>query len=264
MIDVLLYGGGTQSTGLLLMLCDGHLKGYTKPDIVIFADTKSEPHFVDDYILKVSEYVKRTYDVELITVSAGSLKADIKNNSNTGERVASLPLFMSNGGMINRQCTFDYKINPVNKYLKKTIEIGRKKKGSEPVVNRMFGYSLDEIERCKVSSDWWAVNDHPLVMNRLYRHEVINYINKNHPELKNPPRSACYFCPFHSDVYWRELKKKYPDVFKEACKIDEMIRIKDNLKYECYVHRSLKPLSEIDFSTTQLEIFGECEGYCGV
>ena len=57
MKNVLLYGGGTQSTGLLLMMCDGKIKGYEKPDMTIFSDTFSEPEFVNEYILKVSKYV---------------------------------------------------------------------------------------------------------------------------------------------------------------------------------------------------------------
>jgi len=132
------------------------------------------------------------------------------------------------------------------------------------MVNRMFGISLDEIERCRESTDWWAINSYPLVEARMKRYEVINFINDYHPHLKNPPRSSCYFCPFHSHNYWRLLKEKHPDEFEKACEIDEIVRNNSKLTHKAYIHRSLRPLRDVDFSDNQLTIFGECEGYCGV
>ena len=262
MKNVLLYGAGTQSTGLLLMMLD---KGQ-RPDLVIFADTRSEPKFVMDYFWKVTEYVLKKYGLLIKSVwreKGGGLENDILYNF--GERVASLPLFTAGGGMIRRQCTNEYKIAPMSKYIKKEFGIGRGKWDSKSEVNRMFGISLDEIERCKVSTYWWAVNKYPLVDWRMYRHEVIDYINEKHPKLKNPPRSSCYFCPFHSDDYWRRLKEKHPDEFAKAIEIDEKIRIYPKMNEECFLHRSRKPLKDVNFSKdSQLEIFGECEGYCGI
>jgi len=263
MKNVLLYGGGTQSTGLLLMMLDGHIDGYSRPDMAVFSDTMSEPGFVNDYIKAVSDYVLNKYDFVIDIVSRGNLEYDILHKMNK-ERVASLPLFVGNGGMIRRQCTNEYKIVPINKLIKSTFDIKRKKKDSTAVINRIFGISLDEIERTRVSGDWWADNKYPLVEARMYRHEVIDYINNNHPEIKNPPRSSCYFCPFHSDNYWRALKENHRGEFDKAVVIDEALRDQDRLKNKAYVHRSLKPLGDIDFTKTQGEIFGECEGYCGI
>lgn len=260
MKDVLLYGAGTQSTGLLLMMCDGY-NGMAKPDMVIFSDTGAEPDFIIDYMRKVSAYVNHKFGVIILEVNNGNLDYDIRHG--TG-RIASLPLFTANGGMIRRQCTEEYKIRPASKLIKDRLNIKRKTKDWKPAINRIFGISLDEIERCRVSTDWWAINKYPLVENRMYRHEVINYINDNHPDLSNPPRSACYFCPFHSDSYWRNFKEKHPKWFDKACEIDDKIRIKPKMKEELFVHRSLRPLRDIDFTNLQYEIFGECEGYCGM
>jgi len=224
----------------------------------------SEPHFVDSYVLDVTAYVWDKYKVQVVTVSKGSLKEDMITSFEDGSRVASLPLFMSNGGMIRRQCTNEYKIDPINKYIRSELDIGRKTKDSIASVNRMFGISLDEIERCKVSQDWWAVNKYPLVDHRIYRHEVIDYVNNNHPDIANPPRSSCYFCPFHSNDYWSAMKKKHPEMFEDACKMDDVIRVNKKLEHECFLHRSLIPLRDISFDNPQMEIFGECEGYCGI
>ena len=266
MKDVLLYGGGTQSTGLLLMMCDGFLEGYKKPDLVVFSDTGGEPGFVYDYVRKVVSYVDKKYGVTIEIVSRGDLVDDLWHKYRAGNRVASLPLFLNNKdkGMIRRQCTNEYKILPINKLSKKRFNVGRRKKDSVPVIRRLFGISLDEMSRCKQSTEWWCVNDYPLVNNRMYRNEVIEYVNLNHPELADPPRSSCYFCPFHSNLYWKLLQEKHPGVFTDACQIDKIIRKKPGLKSDAYLHRSLKPLGEVDFSNGMEEIFGECDGYCGI
>ena len=264
MKNVLLYGGGTQSTGLLLMSLEGMFP-YWKPDMAIFADTYSEPEFVMEYIFKVREYVLEKYDflIRFTWRTGPGLAQDILQND--GGRIASLPVYTGNGGMVRRQCTEEYKIRPVTNIIKEKDNIGRKRKGSVPVVNRIFGISLDEIERCRESTDWWAVNKYPLVEARMKRFEVIDYINTHHPEIAGPKRSSCYFCPFHSDDYWRRLKEKHPGEFTKAIEIDEKIRRKRGLDNDCFLHRSCKPLKDIDFSKdSQLEIFGECEGYCGI
>jgi len=259
---VLNYGGGTQSTGLLLMLLD---EG-NPPDLTIFADTGAEPYFVYDYIELVREYVKTKYGYHIVCVGNRKIDHDIRYGNKHGRRFASIPVFTSSGVMLRRQCTNEYKIQPIERYIKGNFDIGRKtRKNSTPKVNMLMGISLDEIERVKESRHWWAVNKYPLVERRMYRHEVIDYINKYHTELKDPPRSSCYFCPYHSNNYWRWLKQYSYMVFEDACDMDDTIRDMDKLDDKFYIHRSLKPLRGVDFSTHgQLEIFGECDGYCGI
>ena len=262
MNNVLLYGGGTQSTGLLLMCLEGRLS--YKLDYAIFADPGGEPDHVIDYIHRVDKYVKKKFGFKITIVNNGSLEDSLLNKESY-ERTASLPLFTGNGGMIRRQCTNEYKIVPITKFIKKEFDISRKSKtNNEYKVNMLFGISLDEIERCRENREWWAKNVYPLVEERIYRHETIDYINKNHPELKDPPRSACYFCPFRTNVSWLQLKTKYPHEFEKAVKIDKAIRRHDRMDNSMYLHRSLKPLDEVKFHDSQIDIFGECEGYCGV
>jgi len=278
MRNVLLYGGGTQSTGLLLMCLDGEIK--YDLDLTVFADTVNEPIFVYTYIQKVMDYVKEKYDYDIMFVSGGDLKKDVFDGIDEGKRFASLPLYTESderdkrgnmkAGIINRQCTNEYKIIPINKAVKPLLGINRKSiANNSPIINRLFGMSLEELGRCKISTDWWAINKYPLVENRIYRHEVINWVNRNHTELKDPPRSSCYFCPFHSNEYWMLLKDKHPEIFELACEFDDKIRIQPKLNRKAYLHRSLVPLREIDFtkivrSSMFTELIDECEGYCGI
>jgi hypothetical protein len=71
---------------------------------------------------------------------------------------------------------------------------------------------------------------------------------------------------------WRDLRDNSPDEWDDAVAVDKVIRTGGNLrgvKAEQFMHRSLKPLDEVDLSTWaekgQPDLFGEeCEGMCGV
>jgi hypothetical protein len=94
----------------------------------------------------------------------------------------------------------------------------------------------------------------------------------NYPE---PPRSACYYCPFHSDDEWRRLRNDDPSFFKQAVSFDKQIREKfkkydKSMKMEVYLHNSCKPLDQVDFDTDEdkgqqvWDFKAECEGMCGL
>lgn len=59
-IHVLSYGGGTQSTALLLMALKGEINGVI-PDYIIFSDTGWEPKHVYNWIEKINKHIKATY-----------------------------------------------------------------------------------------------------------------------------------------------------------------------------------------------------------
>ena len=81
------------------------------------------------------------------------------------------------------------------------------------------------------------------------------------------PRSACTFCPYHKNDYWRCLKNEWPDDFEEACEFDEKIRggIRGTTD-ELYLHSDLIPLREVDVRNDidkgQLTFLDECDGVC--
>tara|TARA_R110000824_G_scaffold88053_1_gene216655 strand:- start:790 stop:1086 length:297 start_codon:yes stop_codon:yes gene_type:complete len=94
----------------------------------------------------------------------------------------------------------------------------------------------------------------------------------NYPE---PPRSACVFCPFHSDAEWKTIKDNDPEGFRAAVDLEKSIVTSKSqctgryeFKGDIRLHRSMQPLDEIDFddiSQPQLDLWGnECEGMCGV
>lgn len=256
-INVISLGAGKQSSYMLLTALEGAFK--YKPDFAIFSDTGCEPDYVYSYVEWLKDYVKTKYNFDIVIVSAGNIVDDTLNYlDGKKSRVAALPLRLSgNGGLIMRQCTNDYKIAPLRKHLQ-TIRNGNK-------VRLWIGISLDEIERIKDSTVKYIENYYPLIENRIRIDQIINWFREN--EMREPGKSACLICPFHSDNYWKVFKKQYPNEFEKACKFDDAIRNYPNLKRQTFLSKHLKPLREIDFTQHPSlfpELIEECNGLCGL
>ena len=280
MINVLSLGAGVQSSTMALMAAKGEIT--PMPDCAIFADTQAEPQSVYDYL----DWLEKQLPFPVYRVSYGNLTEKSLTPATAtakakkykeGEKYMKriIPVFgkMPNGEVVaalGRTCTQDYKIRPIHKKIKELY--GIKRGATEPVVSHWLGISYDELQRMKESRDKWMVHRWPLIEQRIHRHDCLNWMKQNgYPE---PPRSACYYCPFHSDQEWRNLRNNDPLFFKKAILFDKQIRDLSKqdsvLKMEAYLHRSCKPLDEIDFDSDEdkgqltWDFMAECEGMCGV
>ena len=257
-MKILSLGAGVQSTTLALMAAHGALG--EMPDCAIFADTGWEPKAVYEHLAKL----KDALPFPIYIVSAGNLRDDvIQRNNTTGQKFAAVPWYMrSKDGkqsMGRRQCTAEYKLRPIQK---KIVELmgGKRSKGGTEV---WVGISTDEIMRMKPSRVQYIVNRWPLIEKRMNRNDCVRWMESYG---WSAPKSSCIGCPFHSNEEWRVLT---PKEFADAVEVDRAIRHQSGAKGEQYMHRSLKPLEEIDFRTAeemgQLNMFlNECEGMCGV
>lgn len=268
-------GAGVQSSTLALMAVTGEVT--PMPDAAIFADTQAEPESVYRWL----EWLEKELPFPVHRVTKGSLTDTqllIRKRTKTIGRPWSkslIPAFVKNTdgtmGIMGRGCTYDHKILQL---VKKQRELGNIKRGQKAVgVTCWIGISLDEVVRMKSSREPWCVNRFPLIEKEMTRHDCLRWMkSRGYP---TPPRSACVYCPFHSDNEWRRLQKEEPAEFERAVKFErdlqQVKRVSDYLNGVPFLHRSLKPLSEVDFSTDQqkgqglLHGFGaECEGLCGV
>jgi hypothetical protein len=285
-IHVLSYGGGTQSTALLLMALRGEVNG-VQPDYIIFSDTGWEPKHIYDQVEKINAYIKKEFGREIIYTSGGNLKEDLIRAAKTGSRVASLPYHTLGNpeegkkaeGMAMRQCTGDYKVEPVKKKVRELLGYKPRERVKE-VVHMWKGISSDEIQRVKPimrtikkngKSEQvpctWRVAEHPLVeVLSVDRSHCIAYVEKL--GLGTMYGSSCVGCPFHDNHMWLEIKQKDPKGFEEACDIDDMLREGLRLKNKVFLHKSRKPLREVDLQEDQTTIFddftNECSGFCGL
>ncbi|XVM19727.1 phosphoadenosine phosphosulfate reductase family protein [Bacillus subtilis] len=180
-IHVLSYGGGTQSTALLLMALKGEINGVI-PDYIIFSDTGWEPQHVYNWIQKINKHIKATYGREIIFTDNGNIRDDIVQGAETGDRFASIPFFTRDSkgeiGIARRQCTNEYKILPVNRKIRSLLGYKPRQRIKE-VVHLWKGISTDEIQRVKPSRESWQVAEHPLVdVAFIDRSRCITYVER--------------------------------------------------------------------------------------
>jgi hypothetical protein len=246
------------------------------PALAIFADTGWEPAAVYRWL----EQLRAMLPFPIVTVGSGNLRAEqvtarLRAKRSANSRWASLPYYVDNGstdveGRMRRQCTAEYKIAPIEQYMRRTIMglAPRQRAPRTPQITQWRGISVDEAHRMKPSREPWFVTRYPLAMElRMTRQDCLHWMQRNgYPQ---PPRSACIGCPFHSDHEWREMRDRRPDEWADAVDFDARIRKAGGMRGDAYLHRSLRPLAEVDLRTAQevgqTDLFGdECEGMCGV
>lgn len=259
MIHVISLGAGVQSSTMALLAAHGEIT--PMPDCAIFADTQAEPKAVYEWL----DWLERQLPFPVHRVTAGKLDdaaTEIRISKNGNKYMSTaIPVFID-GGITVRQCTADFKIDPIRRAL-------REMRGGR-YVTQWIGISTDEAQRMKPSRDKWATNRWPLVELGMRRHDCLNWMERNgHPK---PPRSACRYCPYKSDHEWRLLRDEQPEEFESAAKFEERLQAsyaQTRRRGVPFLHRSKVPLRNVDLRTAedagQMSMFGnDCTGMCGV
>lgn len=264
---ILNLGAGVQSTTVYLMM----LRGEVEPcDHAIFADTQEEPEAVYKHLA----WLQSLNGPPIHVVTAGKLGDDL--SSSNGHRVASIPAFTSgitDYGQLRRQCTSEYKLNPIMRYFRRNIlglKAGQRIKEKHSFI---FGISFDELGRSvriTCSAEKWQRMEFPLIEKRMSRGHCIEWL-RDFGVPHEVARSACVFCPYKSNTEWRRLRDEDPTGWARAIEIDNTLRIPGRivnrgLNQKLYLHRSCKPLAEVDLTERQhsLGFAVECKGMCGV
>ena len=274
---ILSLGAGVQSTTLYLLALDGRIDSL---DVAIFADTQEEPGDVYTHL----EWLKQQHGPPIIVRTIGKLGDDLMNGRNsTGQRFTSIPAYTAPegakraAGMVRRQCTKEYKIKVVERAIRRDV-LGlqpRQRVPKDVVIHQYFGISLDEARRSVNIQKRFAAGSRkgvphfPLIELGWTRGDCQKYLKDRVPH--PVPRSACVFCPYKNDAEWRRLKTDDPAGWARAVEVDEALRkagnvVNRNMDQRLYLHRSVKPLAEVDLEVRQGEFPGfalECEGMCG-
>lgn len=263
-------------------------------DAAIFADTGEEPKAVYEHL----EWLKSLNGPPIIVRSRGRRLGDdlmvgragwgvpeLKENHK--HRFASIPAFTATAeavpkGKVKRQCTKEYKVEVIEQSVRRDV-VGMPPGKTVPkgtIVVQIAGISLDEGGRAarmrkQTRAKYWRW-EFPLIEKFMTRQDCITVLGRLAPGRKIG-RSACTFCPFHSDAEWLELKAS-PDDWDRAVQIDEGLRadgaiVNRAMKEKLYIHPSCRPLVQIDFSIPavdprkaqlNLNYNQECLGMCGV
>lgn len=263
------YGGGVQSTALIVLAVQGRID---MPTAALFSNVGDDSEHP-----KTLEYVRNI--VTPWAAKHGLPVIELHRTLKTGEKQTlwqrimdydgealrePIPVYGWSGAPLSRSCTADHKIKVLGKYVKSQCE-----KNDWPV-EMMLGISVDEIHRAnRGKNEPWEKRVYPLLDLGLRRDHCVEIIAK--AGLPVPPKSACFFCPYTRMESWEKMKLNEPDLFKKCCDLEDKLnerRLKRG-KPPVYLTRRNKPLSEC-VGLPQPQLFedfndGQCdEGVCWV
>lgn len=280
---ILNLGAGVQSTTLYLM----GMKGEVSFDAAVFADTGDEPQAVYHHL----RWLISLNGPPILWRSRGRLSDDLMRGSirgdtgRTRQRFAAIPAYtMIEGsdreGRTRRQCSKEYKVDVIERTIRREIlglQPGRRVPKSVKLV-QLVGISLDEagrFERLKRRRTLGEMRA-PLIEKFMTRESCKQWLKEFGNVPHETPRSACTFCPMHSDEEWLRVKA-VPEDWELAVKVDTRMReegviVNRNMEGEMFLHRSCQPLVQIDFQPrkkahegqAEMPFWRECLGVCGV
>lgn len=298
-LQILSLGWGVQSFGLAAMSALGVLPPV---DFALHSDTGYERAETYEFAAKWTPWLEER-GVRVVTVKGG--RPLMESYPSTPQGYTSVPAFMRHSedkwidepggwidlcgtevwveeggpvlehkkgdksGMLNRQCTGDWKIDPMRRWC--SVELKRRGLKKTPgVIQKWLGITLDEIERMRGSSGVKYISLAYPAIDMLgeprTRGWIIQWLVRNGLEV--PVKSSCYFCPYHDRASWQEIKNSGTGDWEKAVAADRRIRDSRHCSgFWCYLAAARKPLDECDFSGPtdhgQLEMWSEeCSGTC--
>ena len=266
--NFLSLGAGVHSSTLALMAAHGEIG--PMPDAAIFADTQAEPESVYRWL----DWLEKQLPYPVHRVSTGNLTETslrVRTSQRSGETYLShnVPAYTinSNGSLGNyrRQCTDKHKLVPLSR------ETDRLRNGEACTV--WIGISWDEMQRMKDSRRDGVQHRWPLIERKMTREKYKEWmLERGYPM---PPRSACTYCPYHSNREWRRLRDEDPKSWQDAIEYERKLQVAavsvPRLDGVPYLHPSRVPLEQVDLrdpDENQMQLWNtmqnECEGMCGV
>ena len=244
------FGGGVQSAAIAVLVVEGKLP---RPEIALMADTGMERSETWDYLRSAIQPFLDRVGLKVEIVPPRYAKVHLWRTGPSGYRKFLPPVFTDFSGAMGQLptlCSTEWKVRPVRRRLR---ELGVKR------CVQWLGISADEAHRAKDSDLRWITNEYPLLDLRVNRGDCVRMVEA--AGLPTPPRSSCWMCPHSGNTRWLDLKRRYPEEFEKAVKVDESLRSSGEGKF---LHRSGRPLREaVDMQGEQGDLFNGCDsGMC--
>ncbi len=266
-MKVFSYGGGVQSTAALVLASQRILDYQTFLFCNVGADSENPTTLT--YVEEVVKPYAQAHGIELVELQKHRRNGDVDTVygrlTRPESRSIGIPIRMANGAPGNRTCTVDFKILVVARWTKR-----RGATKENPAIVGL-GISLDEFQRMRSDSGIEHEKlDYPLIRLRLDRAACMQIIHD--AGLPIPPKSSCWFCPFHSLQAWQEMRQEQPDLFMKAVTLEQLINERRAKlgRDQVWLTNKLKPLNKVTTDLTQHSLFASdetdtCEsGYCMV
>jgi PP-loop superfamily ATP-utilizing enzyme len=167
---------------------------------------------------------------------------------------------MSNGAPGTRSCTAEFKIRVIGKELK------RRGATRDNPATVGIGISVDEIHRANARrAEAHEHIEYPLLDLGIRRADIPRIVHD--AGLPLPPKSACWFCPFHRPETWAEMRRTEPELFARACALEELLNDRRDMlgRDHVYLTRFGRPLDKAIPDGVNVLPFdeGECDsGWC--
>ncbi len=195
------YGGGVNSTaGIILTLTDDRFAELRDGLRIVFADTGAEMPETLCYMRYFDKWLHERYGLRIEMVSAGSL-IDYCN------KYQIVPSWK------HRWCTDRFKLTPLRKWEQAndiTLCLVGIDAGEQHRANRIKAHKQVTMKRF------------PLIEADVDR-EGCEAIIRN-AGLEMPEKSGCWICPYAPKRRWQDLRTHRPDLFEQACLMEESAR----------------------------------------
>lgn len=252
-----------QSTALALMSCENAIhrsRPYPKVpvyDAVIFCDLGLEPSWVQ----RQMEFTRRSCESAGIffQVLDAPLYQDFMQNFGA-RRTVSIPWWTlradGHKSKMPRICSCDYKSKVVTQYVRRDLFGYRKGQWVKPedlkAHEMHMGFSAEEHRRCHPNPHKLFENHFPLAEMGMTRVDSYQYLlEKWGLETK---ASACAFCPFHRNYFYRYLEEHEPETYQKVLTVDHLLRDKTPrppMDSELFISKSRKRLEELNANECQ-------------
>ncbi|MEU7004455.1 phosphoadenosine phosphosulfate reductase [Nonomuraea sp. NPDC046570] len=257
------YGGGWQSTAALALAARGELPFR----VFLFANVgdDSEHPATLRYIAEHAAPFAAAHGITLHQLNRtrrdGSTETLYGRLTKPGSRSLPIPVRMSNGAPGTRSCTADFKIRVIGKWLKAHGAT------AEQPATVGIGISVDEIHRAnnrRCEPHERIV--YPLLDLGIRRADCPRIIRA--AGLPVPPKSSCWFCPFHRLITWADMRRDEPELFAKSCALESLLnnRRAELGKDSVWLTRHAAPLAEVTPTDDVLPLdFGDgaCDsGWC--
>lgn len=215
------YGGGVQSTAMLVLAATGRIHA----DVALFANTgdDSEHPATLEYVRNIAIPYGYKHHIPVIELKryvngkVRTLLGHIMDHDDPNTLREPIPIYGSNGAPLSRSCTADWKIKVLGRWLK-----DRGFGTDRGIADVLIGISVDEIERAgRGKNEKYENRRYPLLdlgLTRSHCEQVIRDAG-----LPVPPKSACYFCPFHRPQTWREMRRDEPELFQKSQELEDLL-----------------------------------------
>jgi len=209
---VVSYGGGTNSTALLI----GYAEKGIKPDLIMFADTGGEFQRTYDYIHQFNEWLLKNDMPEIIWVN-NAHREGFRHTSLEDECINNKTLPSLAFGF--KGCSVKWKRQPMDRYIRDNYPPAKEAWEAGLKVRRAIGIDAGEPQRGKIPDDKKFTYEFPLMEWDWGRDECLEAIER--AGLPMAGKSACWFCPASKRHEVIQLANDHPDLFERAVAMEE-------------------------------------------